>query len=133
MMDPLHGRLRRATGVALRAGRVAALAAPAQVARRTHVDPTWRRIEDGYAARLGPRETIDVARPVGRWRQVDPRQPLPLGGLARKAAGFGLWAGAVGVAWWVGSSRGRGPLAGVAELDRLGEAVGDATRGFGDD
>jgi hypothetical protein len=98
-------------------------ATPQQVARRTHVDPHWRRLEDGHAARLGPRETIAVSHQVGRWRKVDPRRPQDGWQALGKVAGLGMWAGAVGVAWWVGSSRGRGPLSSVAELDRFGEAI----------
>jgi hypothetical protein len=98
-------------------------ATPAQVARRSRVDPHWRRLEDGHAARLGPRDTIGVTRPVGRWRKVDPRVPDVGWQALGKAAGLTLWAGTVGVAWWVGSSRGRGPLSSVAELDRFGEAI----------
>jgi hypothetical protein len=116
--------------VAITAGRALARragssvrATPEQVARRTHVDPHWRRLEDGYAARLGPRETIAVSRQVGRWRKVDPRRPQDGWQALGKVAGLSMWAGAVGVAWWVGSSRGRGPLSSVAELDRFGEAI----------
>jgi hypothetical protein len=116
--------------VVISAGRAAARRAgsaisptPREVARRTHVDPHWRRLEDGNAARLGPRETIAVARPVGRWRKVDPRLPQDRWQSLGKAAGLGMWAGAVGVAWWVGSSRGRGPLSSVAHLDRFGDAL----------
>lgn len=47
-----------------------------------------------------------------------------------KLAGLLGWAGAVGGAWWLGSSRGRGPLSSVAEIDRIGEAVGAALDGF---
>ena len=114
----------RRTGAAL-------VSEPAKVARRTSVDPHWRRLEDGYAARLGPRETIVMSRPVGRWRKVDPRLPQDGWRSVWKLAGLVGWAGAVGTAWWLGSSRARGPLASVAELDRLGEAVGAALDGFG--
>ena len=117
--------------VAIAAGRAVARragssvrATPHQVARRSRVDPHWRRLEDGYAARLGPRETIDVARPVGRWRRIDPREPQVGWQALGKAAGLTLWAGAVGVAWWLGSSRGRGPLSSVADLDHFGDALG---------
>jgi hypothetical protein len=119
--------------VAVSAGRAVARragssvrATPDRVAGRFRVDQNWRRLDDGYAARLGPRETIDVARPVGRWRKVDPRRPEVGWQAIGKAAGLTLWAGVVGVAWWVGSSRGRGPLSGVAEVDRFGEAIGFA-------
>jgi hypothetical protein len=82
-----------------------------RVQRSFSIAPDWRTVDDDQAAvRLGPRETIDVARPVGRWRSVDPR--LPTDGWARpwSAAGLVLWLGAVGASWWVGSTRGRGPL-----------------------
>ena len=103
----------------------------ASQARRMRVDPHWRRLEDGgYAARLGPRDTIDVKRPVGHWRSVDPRRPHHGWRSIWKFVGLAGWAGAVGTAWWVGSSRGRGPLAGVRELDHLGDDVGAAIEGF---
>ena len=86
------------------------IADPRTVRRRTKVDPQWRRLEDGYAPRLAPHTTIDVARPVGRWRHVDPRLPQDEWQSLWKAVGLGVWAGAVGIAWWLGSSRGRGPL-----------------------
>lgn len=98
-------------------------ATPQQVARRSTVDPHWRRLEDGYATRLGPRETIAVSRPVGRWRKVDPRVPQDGWQALGKVTGLTMWAGVVGVAWWVGSSRERGPLSSVAHLDRFGEAI----------
>ncbi len=103
----------------------------ASQARRMRIDPHWRRLEDGYAARLGPRDTIDVKRPVGHWRSVDPRRPHHGWRSVWKFVGLVGWAGAVGTAWWVGSSRGRGPLAGVRELDHLGDSVGAAIDGFG--
>lgn len=103
---------------------------PAAQARRFGVDPDWRRQPDGHAARLGPRETIDVARPVGRWHGVDPRRPNAGWRSVWKWVGLAGWAGTVGTAWWLGSSRGRGPLAGVRELDHLGESVAAAIDGF---
>ncbi len=116
--------------VAITAGRAVARragssvrATPDRVAGRFEVDPHWRRLEDGYAARLGPRETIDVGQPVGRWRDVDPRRPQDGWQSLGKFAGLTMWGGVVGAAWWLGSSRGRGPLASVAELDRFGEAL----------
>lgn len=89
----------------------------AKAQRSFTVDPDWRRIEGDRAARLGPRETIDVADPVGRWAEVDPR--LPTDGWARpwSVAGLLLWGGAVGAAWWLGASKGRGPLASLADED----------------
>jgi len=96
---------------------------PAEVARRMHVDPGWRRLDDGYATRLGPRETIGVTRQVGAWRKVDPRLPQDRWRSIGKTVGLGMWAGVVGTAWWLGSSRGRGPLSAVADLDQFGDAL----------
>ncbi len=122
--------LRKAGRAAGRQLRRPLVETPATQARRLQVDPHWRRHEDGYAARLGPRQTIDVARPVGRWRRVDPHRPNDAWRSVWKWAGLLGWAGTVGAAWWLGSSRGRGPLASVGELDRLGETVGAAIEGF---
>lgn len=110
--------------------RRAVTADPARIHRRSHVDPHWRRREDGGAARLAPDELIAPGRPIGRWRGVDPRRPFDGWRSVWKLLGLLGWAGAVGGAWWLGSSRGRGPLAPVAELDRIGEAVGAALDGF---
>jgi hypothetical protein len=90
---------------------------PERVKHHYLVDPDWRRVEDGHAARLDARTTIEVARPVGRWRRVDPRLPDDGWRAPWKAVGLGLWAGAVGVAWWIGTSRGRGPLRMLASSD----------------
>ena len=120
---------RPAVRAAMRTGRTVATD-PARAAARIRVDPQWRRIEDGYAARLGPHETISVQRPVGHWRRVDPTRPASMKRLAFKAAGLGLWASAVAVTWWIGSSRRRGPLASVADVGRIGETVGEAVKGF---
>lgn len=93
--------------------------------------PDWRELDaDGYARRLGPRETIAPAGLTGHWRYVDAREPYVGWRSRRKAAGLGLWAlavaGAAGLGWW----RGRGPLASLSELDRFGEAF-DGLEGFG--
>ncbi|MFP4149746.1 MAG: hypothetical protein ACLFV0_09675, partial [Nitriliruptoraceae bacterium] len=88
------------------------------------------RLDAGGAARLTPQELIDPGRRVGRWHGVDPRRPHDGWRSVWKLLGLLGWAGAVGGAWWLGSSKGRGPLAAVAELDRLGEAVGAALDGF---
>lgn len=80
------------------------------VARRYRVDEDWKRQVDGYAVRLDPRTTIRVSQPVGRWRKVDPRRPQDAWRSPWKATGLAVWASAVAVAWWLGSSRGRGPL-----------------------
>jgi len=119
------------------AGRVAsgelsrAVAAdPRRISRGAKVDPHWRRREAGGAARLTPQELIDPGRRVGHWHSVDPRRPHDGWRSVWKLAGLLGWAGAVGGAWWLGSSRSRGPLASVAELDQLGSVVGAALDGF---
>lgn len=78
--------------------------------RRFQVDEDWRRTEDGRAVRLDPDTTIAVT-PVGRWRRVDPLVPSDGWRRPWKAVGLAAWAAAIGGAWWLGSSRGRGPLA----------------------
>ena len=105
---------------------------PARITRRAHVDPHWRRREDGGAARLSPDELIVPGHPTGRWRAVDPHRPHEGWRSVWKLVGLLGWAGAVGGAWWLGSSRARGPLASVSELDRLGETLGAALDGFGE-
>ena len=105
---------RRAAGAAGR--RLAEEAQPsADVLRgRLRVDPDWRRVEDGRAARLGVHDTIEVTRRRS-WRSRDPLVVEP-GWLAPwKALGLGLWAAAVGLAWWQGSQHGRGPLSPLAD------------------
>lgn len=81
-----------------------------RVARRVRVDPDWRRIDAGQAARLSPRETIEVSRP-GRWRQHDPLVVTEGWRPPARTAALAVWAGTVGVAWWLGATRGVGPLA----------------------
>ena len=97
--------------------RLAAEARPRPDALRdVRPDPDWRRVEHGRAARLGPRETIEVTR-HGRWRHTDPLQ-VEAGWVAPwYAAGAALWASAVGVAWWQGR-HGRGPLRGLSTPGR---------------
>jgi hypothetical protein len=104
---------------------------PRRIARAAKVDPHWRRRESGGAARLTPQELIDPGRRIGHWRSVDPRRPHDGWRSVWKLAGLLGWAGAVGGAWWLGSARGRGPLASVGELDQFGSAVGAALDGFG--
>lgn len=132
------GRARRTFGRAAGAARLVAAAGRTddrQLARRRRVDPDWRRADDG-PARLGPRQTIDVRRSVGRFRARDPRQVHRGFAAPGKVAGLALWAGVVGGAWWLGSSRGRGPLAGAAHLDAFGSALrrdgGEAPSGVPD-
>jgi hypothetical protein len=108
----------------------AVAADPRRISRGARVDPHWRRLEGGGAARLTPQELIDPGRRVGRWHGVDPRRPHDGWRSVWKLLGLLGWAGAVGGAWWLGSSKARGPLASVAELDRFGEAVGAALDGF---
>ncbi|MFO7778766.1 MAG: hypothetical protein R6V28_10460 [Nitriliruptoraceae bacterium] len=103
---------------------------PARTIKRAHVDPNWRRSEAGGAARLASDELISPGRPIGRWHGVDPHRPHDAWRSVWKLVGLVGWAGVVGGAWWLGSSRGRGPLAMVSELDRLGETVGAALDGF---
>jgi hypothetical protein len=79
---------------------------------RVRVDPEWRRTDDGRAARLGPTRTIEVTRKRS-WRARDPLRVEPGWWAAWQALGLGLWAGAVGLAWWRGSRHGRGPLSGL--------------------
>lgn len=110
--------------------RVAVTQDPSRLRRRAHVDPHWRRSEDGGAARLAPDELIAPGRPIGRWHGVDPHRPHDAWRSIWKLTGLLGWAGAVGGAWWLGASRARGPLAAVSELDRLGDAVGAALEGF---
>ena len=105
---------RRAGGALVRGAAGALVSRPGAVRRHYLVDPDWRRVEDGYAARLDTRTTIAVAKPVGRWRAVDPSVPEDGWRAPWKAARLGLWASAVGVAWWLGASRGRGPLGSLA-------------------
>jgi hypothetical protein len=84
---------------------------------RVRVDPDWRRVEDGHAARLSPAQTISVTRKRS-WRRHDPLKVDPGWAEPWQALGVGMWATAVGAAWWLGSRRGRGPLAGLHEPHR---------------
>ena len=121
---------RDATRAAVRDAKRAVTRDPTRITRRTTVDPHWRRLEDGGAARLSPGELIAPGRPVGRWHGVDPHRPADGWRSVWKFAGLLGWAGAVGGAWWLGHSRERGPLAAVAQIDRIGESVGAAVAGF---
>ena len=82
----------------------------ADVVAGFRVDPHWRNTHGGLAVRLDARTTIDVAAPVGRWREVDPRRPHDTWRSIGKAAGLAGWMVAVAGGWWLGSSRGGGPL-----------------------
>lgn len=77
-------------------------------------DPDWRRVVDGRPALLGPRETIEVAR-TRAWRHRDPLRVETGWWAPWQAVGLGVWAAAVGVAWWQGRSHRRGPLAALHE------------------
>jgi hypothetical protein len=77
-------------------------------------DPHWRVPLDGAAPRLGPDQRIEVTR-TGRFRHVDPYRTAEGWRDPWKVIGFVGWVAAVGAAWWLGSSRGRGPLAVLAE------------------
>ena len=104
-----RGAWRRLQAPAVTAARADASSLPSTWA----VDPDWRRVVDGRAARLDRRTTIEVARPRD-WEHVDPREVDEAWSRPGPALGLVIWAGAVGAAWWVGSSRGRGPLASLA-------------------
>lgn len=82
---------------------------------RMRVDPDWRRVgEDGLAARLPPSRTIEVTR-RRRWRAHDPLRVEPGWWAPWHAVGLAMWGGAVGLSWWLGSRRGRGPLKALHE------------------
>lgn len=85
---------------------------PQRLRRRLHVVEDWQERDGEEPARLGPRETISVTR-VGHWRQVDPRVTAEGWRDIGRWLGVLGWAAAIGAAWWLGSSRGRGPLAGA--------------------
>ena len=82
--------------------------------RRMRIDPNWREPLDGVAPRLGARDSIEVTR-VGRFREIDPHRTVEGWRDPWKAVGFGSWVAIVGVAWWLGSTKGRGPLSLLAE------------------
>lgn len=100
---------RRFNGPGVRAARDDISSLPATWA----IDPDWRRVVDGRAARLDHRTTIEMARPTG-WEHVDPRRVDESWSRPGPALGLLIWAGAVGAAWWAGSSKGRGPLRSLA-------------------
>jgi hypothetical protein len=87
---------------------------PTRLKRRMRPDPHWREPLDGAAPRLDPRSRIEVTR-TGRFREIDPYRTVDGWRDGWKVVGFLGWAAAVGTAWWLGSSRGRGPLAILAE------------------
>jgi len=82
------------------------------------VDPDWKRVVDGRAARLDARTTIEVTRPAA-WQHVDPREVDEAWSRPGPTLGLAIWAGAVAVGWWLGTSKGRGPLRALAD-DRPG-------------
>lgn len=97
-------------------------AGPDRIERRLHVDPHWRRLEDGMAPRLDARTTIAPSKPVGRWRHVDPLQPYDGWRRPWAWAGFGTWVGLTGALALLGWRRRRGPLKGLGHLDEFGSA-----------
>jgi hypothetical protein len=99
-----------------RAGTVRATSDDVEVVARTFaIDPDWRRHEDGRAARLGPRETIDLPVPeTGPFAGRDPRTVVVGWRSVGRVLGLVGWGGAVGAGWWLGT-RGHGPL---SHLDR---------------
>lgn len=116
------GFARSLTGMAMRGARHRFGEATASdvggVARRYRIDADWKRTsDDGYARRLDTSTTIGVTRPVGRWQRVDARVPQDAWRAPWKAAGLVVWGAAIGTAWWLGSSRGKGPL-GMLHDDR---------------
>ncbi|MTV24355.1 hypothetical protein FTX61_02800 [Nitriliruptoraceae bacterium ZYF776] len=107
------GRVRTARRVAWtlwRRGRVVATARDGEVLQqRLRPVADWAETPDGRARRLGPDETILVTQ-VGRFAEVDPRLVATGWRSFGRGAGVLVWSAAVGLAWWRGSSRGRGPL-----------------------
>lgn len=94
---PGHGQLRRT------ADDVSVLA------DRFTIDPDWRRVEDGRAARLAADQRIEL-RGHGRFADRDPGQVVVGWRSPGRVGGLLLWGGVVGASWWLGG-RGRGPLA----------------------
>jgi hypothetical protein len=95
----------------------AGAADPEVLRREFTVDRDWRRTEGGYAPRLDARTTITMDRVHGPWRDVD---TLAVNDAWRRpwaAAGLAVWGVAVGLQWWRGSSRGKGPLRGLHDRD----------------
>ena len=84
--------------------------APSEVVGGFRIDRHWRHTHGGLAARLDTRTTIDVADPVGHWREVDPRRPYDAWRSMGKAVGLVSWAAALAIGWWAGARRGAGPL-----------------------
>jgi hypothetical protein len=124
VISRLLWQVARSTGrTAARDAGAAAGADPRRILKGARLDPHWRRQEGGGAARLAPDELIVPPVGIGRWHGVDPHRPHDGWRSVWKLFGLLGWGGAVGAAWWLGSRTGRGPLAGVAELDRLGEAL----------
>ena len=87
---------------------------PQRLQRRLKAHPSWQTSVEGAAPRLSHSERIEVTQ-IGRFRQIDPYHTVEGWRDPWKIVGFVGWTAAVGVAWWVGSSRGRGPLAILAE------------------
>ncbi len=81
------------------------------------VDEDWRRHDDGGAVRLDARTTIAVTR-AGSWVRVDPLVGNDGWRRPGRAVGLVAWAATVGAGWWLGASRGQGPLAMLFDPDR---------------
>ncbi|MCC5948426.1 MAG: hypothetical protein JJT89_08210 [Nitriliruptoraceae bacterium] len=120
-------------GARVAAGRLARawLAEPDRIERRIEVDPHWRRIEDGYAARLGPHQTIAPSALSRPGTRVDVLQPYDGWRRPWAWAGLGLWVGVAGAIGVLGWKAGRGPLEQLAHLDEFGSAI-TGVGGFGD-
>jgi hypothetical protein len=87
---------------------------PTRLRRQLRPDPNWREPLDGAAPRLRPDQRIEVTR-VSRFRQIDPYRTVEGWRDVWRLVGLAGWAAAVAAAWWLGSSRGKGPLAILAE------------------
>jgi hypothetical protein len=117
--------------IGLKALAVAAATNPQVFRRSLEVDPDWRRIDDaGGAVRLGHRQTYRPTHVTGRWRTVDTRLPFDGWRSGPKASGAGLWALLVAVFGWLGWSKGRGPLRGLAAYRHPEEPWGEPEEGF---
>lgn len=99
----------------------------AEVVAGLRLAEDWRRHVDGGAPRLGPDEVIWPTRPVGRWVGVETRLGTDGWRSPARWAAVGAWTATVIGAGWIGRRYGVGPLAGLADLDRFGEALAGHT------